>query len=60
MPEEIKTLAERLYSLKLFEEMPVYGYLIIRVPGGWVMNYGNPECHNNTFIPFDNEFQEVK
>lgn len=54
---------EAIYNLSLHEETTLYNEsgekiaYVIRVPGGWLYNiWGNS---SGTFVPFDNDFQEV-
>ena len=33
---------------------------VLRVPGGWIFSWGNSESQIAVFVPFNNEFMEVK
>ncbi len=47
--------AEKLYGMKLGEEYNC-GFMIVRVPGGWIFAQGNGA--SAVFVPFDNEFMK--
>ena len=45
---EMKTI----YDLKLHEELYTATAVIMRVPGGWIYNYGS----KSSFVPYNDEF----
>lgn len=52
-----------IYDMRLHETLSLSRYLeVTRVPGGWVYELYDPcsEATTAVFVPFDNEFQEVK
>ena len=53
---------KNIYTMKLHEFMEFEPHLsVVRVPGGWIYRDGRGEYQpENTFVPFNNEFMEVK
>ena len=55
---------EKMYKMKLGEtlqELPnnYEMHRLTRVPGGWIYIYGINQIMTSSFIPMDNEFQDV-
>jgi len=57
----IADVSARLYSLKLGERLEHNHLDYFRVPGGWVviLAHGSGSL-TSTFVPFNNEFQNVR
>ena len=52
-----------IYDLKLHETITVADdMLCTRVPGGWIYEIQKPAANilETVFVPFNNEFQEIK
>lgn len=49
-----------IYNLKLHEEFQADGYLVVRVPGGWIYrfwDYKKKDYYPNaTFVPYSEEY----
>lgn len=57
----IADVSARLYSMKLCERFQHNHLDYFRVPGGWVVVLANGGGSvTSTFVPFDNEFQNVR
>ncbi len=42
----------KIYELKINEQIEIKDYKIIRVPGGWIYTCISTGCGFSTFIPF--------
>jgi hypothetical protein len=65
------TAKYNIYGMMLFEEIQIDHFTsILRVPGGWILHkserkYGpnsssSPELITSTFVPYNNEFQQIE
>jgi len=57
--ESKKVTGNALWNMKLFEERTVHNgdrWIVVRVPGGWIMREGNSPVPSYVFVPLNNEF----
>jgi len=47
-----------LHEMKLGEEICLYPYWVIRVPGGWIFKRGSVGTPSLVFVPYSTEFKQ--
>jgi len=62
IPKKEKTVEEKLYDLRLHDQLDNERLTIMRVPGGWIYIFpyeaNGSVAIETTFVPFNQEFKK--